>query len=114
MLCACPDAPAQPGKGAWNKDLSNLMDNIEKEIKTDKPESESPPAPVPESIEPEPNETEPEPDEPGSADIPDNLKEETEPPEPKSPGADGYLALVDENGLARWPQDRMPVKIYID
>ncbi|MGE0265447.1 MAG: matrixin family metalloprotease [Candidatus Obscuribacterales bacterium] len=90
------------------------MDNIEKEIKTDKPESESPPAPVPESIEPEPNETEPEPDEPGSADIPDKLKEETEPPEPKSPGADGYLALVDENGLARWPQDRMPVKIYID
>lgn len=109
-LCASPDI----AMAEWNKDLSNMMDNIEQEITTDKPAPAPVDAPPPEpaAVPVEPESEEPELKEP---EFESSAQEEADaPPEPKGPGTDGYLALVDKNGLARWPEDRIPVKIYID
>lgn len=105
----------------WNKDLSNMMDNIEQEIKTDRPAPAPAPAEAPHPepadlpLEPESDKTELKEPELKKPDLKDSAQDEAEaPPEPEGPGKEGYLALLDKNGLARWPDDRMPVKIYID
>ncbi|MBZ0186005.1 MAG: matrixin family metalloprotease [Candidatus Obscuribacterales bacterium] len=116
----------------WNQDLTKMMDSVEKEIGS--PEAKTQPdnkQPVEKNKEEAPSgQSEPlGPDGKTGSDMdsdsdrppttfeqaPDSrLPTQADLP-PEAPGSgNDYLASIDENGLTRWPEERMPVKIHID